>query len=176
MKENREEVLSFIIKMEVEPGHEQDGSYHCAAHDTGGCTKFGIASKFHPDSVLIARFGHGLKDLTRDEALVIYTEEYWNMVRGDMLPGGLDLAVADFAVNAGVRRANDYADAVRIKFKDETPVQMVKAFCNMRREFYNHLVAASPAQQPNLHDWLKRTDIIEREATEMALDAGEVTA
>mgnify|MGYP003325169904 FL=1 len=38
----------------------------------------------------------------------IYKKNYWNRVKGDQLPSGLDLCVFDFGVNAGTGRAAKY--------------------------------------------------------------------
>lgn len=46
-----------------------------------------------------------MKALTSDEARTIFTRAYWDTIHGDELPSGLDLAVFDFAVNAGPRQA-----------------------------------------------------------------------
>ena len=46
-----------------------------------------------------------MRNLSVDTAKAIYLRDYWNKVRGDDLPLGLDLAVWDFGVNAGVRRS-----------------------------------------------------------------------
>jgi lysozyme family protein len=46
-----------------------------------------------------------VKALTRAEAAGIYRRFYWDAVRGDDLPAGLDHAVFDLAVNSGPARA-----------------------------------------------------------------------
>lgn len=43
--------------------------------------------------------------LSLNTAKAIYLKNYWTPVRGDELPAGLDLAVWDFGVNAGVKRS-----------------------------------------------------------------------
>jgi lysozyme family protein len=42
---------------------------------------------------------------TRQEAGAIFRARYWDPIRGDDLPAGVDLAIFDFAVNSGVGTA-----------------------------------------------------------------------
>jgi lysozyme family protein len=65
--------------------------------DTGGLTKFGIASKWHPE-VLDPKFS--CKD-----AQAIYKKDYWDACRCDSLPDGVDLMVFDAAVQHDVKDA-----------------------------------------------------------------------
>lgn len=86
-----------------------EGGYADHPADPGGATNLGITRKTLaqwrgvvpwwalPKSVV--------KALERDEAAQIYRSRYWDRVRGDQLPAGLDLAVFDFAVNSGPDRA-----------------------------------------------------------------------
>ena len=46
-----------------------------------------------------------LRNIGDDEVKAIYKTGYWDTVRGDDLPAGLDFAVFDFAVNSGPARA-----------------------------------------------------------------------
>jgi lysozyme family protein len=43
--------------------------------------------------------------LTKEEASSIFLSRYWQVVRGDQLPSGLDCYIADTAVNSGPARA-----------------------------------------------------------------------
>jgi lysozyme family protein len=49
-----------------------------------------------------------VRELTLDEARSIYKKFYWDLVKGDALPGGLDYCIYDFAVNSGPSRAGRY--------------------------------------------------------------------
>ena len=46
-----------------------------------------------------------MKDLLVEDVSPIYKKSYWDKCKCDDLPGGLDLCVFDFAVNAGPGRA-----------------------------------------------------------------------
>ena len=65
--------------------------------DPGGLTKFGISQRSYPKL--------DIRRLTLDQAKAIYRRDFWDRIRGDALPVGVDLVVLDMAVNAGVRRA-----------------------------------------------------------------------
>lgn len=82
-----------------------EGGFVQHAKDPGGATNMGITigtlSRWrHEDSSV-----QDVRDLTRLEAKQIYMALYWNVVRADDLPVGLDYLVFDFAVNAGPGRA-----------------------------------------------------------------------
>ena len=49
-----------------------------------------------------------MRTLTADDVAPIYEKNYWDKVKGNDLPGGLDLCVFDFGVNAGPGRAAKY--------------------------------------------------------------------
>ena len=49
-----------------------------------------------------------MKDLTVEDVAPIYKSGYWDKMKGDDLPGGLDLCVFDFGVNAGPGRSAKY--------------------------------------------------------------------
>lgn len=68
-------------------------------------TKYGISAP-----TLIANRGPhvtvaDMKSLTKNEAIRIYKSQYWDTVRGDDLPAGLDYCVYDFSINSGPGKA-----------------------------------------------------------------------
>lgn len=82
-----------------------EGGYVDHPPDPGGATNMGITHR-----TLEAWRGkpvtkQDVRDLTRDEALRIYKAQYWDTVKGDQLPAGLDYAVFDYGVNSGPARA-----------------------------------------------------------------------
>lgn len=89
MQQNRDKIIARII--ELEDGYVND------FNDSGGETKYGISKAAYPSA--------DIKNLTMDMATQIYRVDYWEAVRGDELPSGLDLLVMDCAVNCGVYRA-----------------------------------------------------------------------
>ena len=42
-----------------------------------------------------------MKKLTKDDVKPLYKKNYWDAVKGDELPNGVDYAAFDFAINAG---------------------------------------------------------------------------
>ncbi len=87
---NYDEAVYLILK------HE--GGYVNNPNDTGGETNFGISKRAYPDL--------NIAELSVETAQEIYKRDFWDKVKGDKLPEGLDLMVFDFAVNAGVSRAS----------------------------------------------------------------------
>ncbi len=84
---------------------KHEGGYVDHPADPGGATNLGITH-----ITLAAHRGkpvtkQDVRNLTKAEAAEIYRASYWNAVRADALPPGLDLAVFDFAVNSGPGRA-----------------------------------------------------------------------
>ena len=81
-----------------------EGGYVNHPKDPGGETNLGVTKRVYED------FGgtKDIKDLTREDVEPIYKKNYWDRVKGDDLPAGLDLCVFDFGVNAGTGRAAKY--------------------------------------------------------------------
>ena len=82
-----------------------EGGYVNHPHDPGKATNMGI-------TIGTLRAWRGTKvtnedvrNLTQKEALAIYKAQYWDTVRADLLPLGLDYLTFDYAVNSGPARA-----------------------------------------------------------------------
>lgn len=82
-----------------------EGGFVNHPKDPGGATNRGITratlEAFRGRKVTLAE----IKALSVEEAAKIYHRDYWQPIKGDDLPTGLDLCVFDCAVNSGSKRA-----------------------------------------------------------------------
>jgi lysozyme family protein len=97
MKENFEKSLALVLK------HE--GGFVNDPMDSGGMTNLGVTK-----AVWEAYVGHPVSEadmraLTPATVAPMYKAKYWNACKCDDLPTGLDYAIFDFAINAGVGRS-----------------------------------------------------------------------
>lgn len=79
-----------------------EGGYVNHRQDPGGPTNKGVTQRVYD----AYRKGKGLpmrsvKHITMDEVYEIYDRQYWDAVKGDQLPAGVDYVVFDGAVNSG---------------------------------------------------------------------------
>lgn len=99
MRENFERSLDAVLH------HEGGWSDH--PRDPGGATQKGVTlatyRRYKPGATK-----NDLRNISDAELERIYRDGYWDAVRGDDLPSGLDYAVFDFAVNSGPARAAIY--------------------------------------------------------------------
>ncbi len=86
-----------------------EGGYVDNKSDPGGATNMGITRKTLAAWRGIKPYNKlpksEVKNLKKSEAKAIYKALYWDRIKADLLPDGLDLALFDFAVNSGVSRA-----------------------------------------------------------------------
>ncbi|HWK79583.1 MAG TPA: glycosyl hydrolase 108 family protein, partial [Thermomicrobiales bacterium] len=89
----------------VEHVLKHEGGFVQHPRDPGGATKFGITRETLSRAKGRRASINDVRRLSRKEAIAIYRQLYWDTVRADELPPGLDLAVFDLAVNSGPARA-----------------------------------------------------------------------
>ena len=96
MQANYDKCLETIL--------HHEGGYVNHPKDPGGETNLGVTKRVYEE------FGgtKDMKDLTVEDVAPIYKKGYWDKMKGDELPDGLDLCVFDFGVNAGPGRAAKY--------------------------------------------------------------------
>jgi lysozyme family protein len=95
--------INFANALGLTLRHE--GGFVSHPKDPGGATNKGITLATF--SLYLGRKASvdELKMISDTQLCEIYRKQYWDKVRGDDLPGGLDFCVFDFAVNSGPGRA-----------------------------------------------------------------------
>lgn len=101
MQDNYEKSLELIL--------HHEGGYVDHPKDPGGETNLGVTKRVYEEWCMTEDLTQkDMKDLEESDVAPIYKKNYWDRVKGDDLPTGLDLCVFDFAVNAGPGRAAKY--------------------------------------------------------------------
>jgi lysozyme family protein len=95
--------INFAQALGLTLRHE--GGFVSHPKDPGGSTNKGVTLATF--SLYLGRKAtvDELKMISDTQLCEIYRKQYWDKVRGDDLPGGLDFCVFDFAVNSGPGRA-----------------------------------------------------------------------
>ena len=96
MKANFDKCLEMLL--------HHEGGYIWHAEDPGGETNLGVTRAVYEQWVGRQVMDGEMKTLTPDDVAPIYKKNYWDKVRGDDLPAGLDWAAFDWAVNSGAGR------------------------------------------------------------------------
>jgi lysozyme family protein len=96
MKNNFDKCLHMLL--------EHEGGYVNNKHDKGGMTNLGVTKRVYDKWIGRESTEQEMRDLTPDDVAPIYKKNYWDRVKGDSLPSGLDWACFDWAVNSGSGR------------------------------------------------------------------------
>jgi lysozyme family protein len=145
MKENEKMCLAKVLR------HE--GGYSNHPKDPGGATMKGVIQRvydaFRKEKGLPVR---SVKSITEDEIAAIYDKNYWDKIRGDDLPSGVDYCIFDGAVNSGPGQATKWAQrAVKVgvdgvmgqvtvdAIKVRNPREVIDNICDQRLAFLRRL-------------------------------------
>lgn len=170
MKDNFAPSLALVLV------HE--GGFVDDPHDPGGRTNRGVTQAVYDDW----RRGEGLaprdvKLLNGYEVGAIYKRRYWDAVKGDALPIGVDYCLFDFAVNSGVNRAARYLQHVAGVAEDGqigpvtlaalerlNPADVIEQVCVARLNFLKQLSTFDLFGR----GWTTRVEDVAAKAKEMA--------
>jgi len=144
MKENWDSAFALVLK------HE--GGYVNHPKDPGGMTNLGVTKKVWEEFVGREVDEREMRALTPDVVKPLYKKNYWDKIKGDQLPSGVDYAAYDLAVNSGTGRAAKYLQQIAGVHADGVigpksmeailscdPVETVDAICDMRLDFLQRL-------------------------------------
>lgn len=117
MKENFDAAFDRMLRSE---GYMEraDNPYGFSNHpsDPGGVTQLGVTKRAWEDYLGKKVTIDDMKALRPETVKPFYKTRYWDRVRGDELPSGVDYAAFDFAVNSGatksIRTMQDIAGAI----------------------------------------------------------------
>ena len=100
MKENFDEALKAIL--------HHEGGFVNHPKDPGGMTNLGVTKRVWEEYVGHEVDEKAMRALTPADVDTLYRRKYWDKVRGDELPAGVDYAVFDAAINSGPGRASKW--------------------------------------------------------------------
>lgn len=132
-----------------------EGGWSNHKDDTGGPTMRGVIQRVYDAwrkrNNLPRR---SVRAIEEAELQAIYRENYWQLVRGDELPEGVDLCVFDYGVNSGPSRSVSHLQEILgVKVDGNMgpvtidavnaadPVDIVKKLCDRRRKFVRQIVS-----------------------------------
>lgn len=167
--------MTFATCLKVVLGYE--GGYSNDPADPGGPTNFGVTQKVY-DAYRLTQ-GHALqpvKAITTAEVEAIYKRQYWDPIRGDDLPEGVNLALFDFGVNSGTGKVAKVVQKVLGLTVDghvgegtlaailaADPARLVQGICEDRRAFLKGLSTFGRFGK----GWMARVDHVSAAAMKM---------
>ena len=167
MQKNYQKCLETIL--------HHEGGYVNHPKDPGGETNLGVTKRVYEE--------HGgtkdMKELTVEDVAPIYKKGYWDKMKCDDLPSGLDLCVFDFGVNAGPGRAAKFLQKmigttvdggigpmtltkVNKHVGDNGLKESIKQYQNARQKYYENLSTFDTFGK----GWTRRVE----ETTKLALE------
>jgi lysozyme family protein len=171
MDRNFQRALSLVLK------HE--GGFVDHPRDPGGATNKGVTIGTFRRYVKTNGTVADLKAITNEQVALVYRRHYWNAVKADELPSGVDYAVFDFAVNSGPGRAARYLQACigaavdgaigpqTIAACRQLPAdQIIENLCDDRMDFLRALKTWKTFGK----GWTNRVTGVRKEALLMAVD------
>jgi len=144
VKENFQTSLNLVLD------HEKGFSDY--PFDAGGMTNLGVTKKTWEAWLKRPVDEAEMRSLTPEKVAPLYKIKYWDACKCDQLPLGIDYAVFDFAVNAGVSRASKTMQATLGTAADgivgpatigvatnADPDEFLEKFSKLKEQFYRSL-------------------------------------
>lgn len=144
MKENFSKCLRMLL--------EHEGGYVNHPKDPGGRTNLGVTQRVYEEFVGRDVSELEMRQLSPEDVSPLYRALYWEKLRADDLPSGVDWAVFDWGVNSGTGRSAkalqrivgatpDGAIGPRTlgMVKEMEPEEIVREMHRVRQAFYESL-------------------------------------
>ena len=104
MKDNFDDALKAIL--------HHEGGYVDHPKDPGGRTNLGCTQRVWEEWVGHPVDEKAMRGLTPELVAPLYKAKYWDKIKGDELPTGVDYVVFDAAINSGPGRAAKWLQTV----------------------------------------------------------------
>jgi lysozyme family protein len=171
MKDNFEQSLKMIL--------HHEGGYVNHPSDPGGRTNLGVTQAVYEDWVDGPVTEDQMRSLTVADVTPIYKRNYWDRVKADDLPAGVDFCTFDLAVNGGTGRGAKMLQKVVGVTQDGgigrntlaavsrmSPVDIIENYAAQREAFYRRLKTFDTFGR----GWLRRNEETRIAALKMAGD------
>jgi lysozyme family protein len=168
MKENWDNAFKLMLASE--------GGYVHHPSDPGGRTNLGVTQATWENWMGRQSDEAEMRGLTPEKVEPMYKKKYWDAVRGDELPVGLDYLMFDFAVNAGAGRAiktlqtaigvtpdGGFGPITMAAVQTVDFVDLIERFSQAKEDFYRSLTTFSTFGT----GWLNRVATVKQHATSM---------
>ena len=130
---------------------EREGYLSNHSHDRGGLTKYGISQNANPDI--------DVANLTREDAIAIYKDRYWDAIGADNMDMSTALVAFDASVNHGAGTAQ--------RMLNETGGK-IDSMLEWRMDYYDKIVDNDSSQSVFLAGWRNRIGHLADELNEMS--------
>lgn len=169
MRDNFDKCFALVIA--------DEGGFVDHPKDPGGMTNLGVTRRNWEIYLNRDVTEAEMRGLTPEAVKPFYKAMYWDKIKGDQLPSGVDYAAYDLAVNSGTGRAAKYLQEIAGVFADGVigpksieaikscdPDQMIDALCDMRLAFLKRLTTFDTFGK----GWSRRVAGVKAKATGMA--------
>ena len=155
---------------------KSEGGYVNNPADPGGMTNLGVTKATWENWVGRESDEAEMRGLIPEKVEPLYKKKYWDAVRSDELPVGLDYLLFDFAVNAGAGRAiktlqtavgvtpdGGFGPMTMAAVQAVDPVELIERFSQAKEDFYRSLNTFATFGK----GWLNRVADVKQHATSM---------
>lgn len=168
MLSNWSNAFSLMLKSE--------GGFVNHPSDPGGMTNLGVTKATWENWVGRESDEAEMRGLTPEKVEPLYKKKYFDAVRGDELPMGLDYLMFDFAVNAGAGRAiktlqtavgvtpdGGFGPMTMAAVQAVDPNELIERFSQAKEDFYRSLTTFATFGK----GWLNRVADVKVKASAM---------
>ena len=131
---------------------QSEGGFVNHPSDPGGMTNLGVTARTWEDWIGHKPSEKEMRELTPEKVAPLYKRKFWDAIRGDDLPSGVDYCVFDCAVNSGPGRAAKFLqELVGVKpdggigpvtlaaVKAADPTELINKYAEKRLQFWQGL-------------------------------------